>query len=132
MRRLTVLLAIIGLLLLAAAPGALARGSVTVKGHPVEAKKLSSAITLPNGQRSTVTFTLRKAGGARVTGYAVASTRYYCSFDLNPYTRCPRSAAFSAFRSAYTVGARFVYRRLSGSGRTYKVLGRVYCKVIAE
>jgi hypothetical protein len=66
------------LVLLLAAPAAVAKSSVSVKGRAAGAKELSSAVTLPNGQTSRVTFTLRKSGGAKVTaefhvGYAGAA-----------------------------------------------------------
>jgi curli biogenesis system outer membrane secretion channel CsgG len=70
------------LVLLLAAPAAVAKSSVSVKGRAAGAYELSSAVTLPKGQTSRVTFTLRKSGGAKVTaachvGYAGAAKSVY-------------------------------------------------------
>ena len=114
------------LVLLLAAPAAMAKSSVTVKGHAVGAKELSSAVTLPNGQTSHVTFTLRKSGGAKVTGYAVSSTKYYESYGFGGYHKSGEVDAFAAYNVGYAGAAKFVYTVLRGDGRTYKVLKRVY------
>lgn len=118
--------------LLLAAPAALAGGSITVKGRPVGAKRLSSAVTLPNGQTSRVTFTLRKAGGPSVTGYAVSSTKYFESLNFSDYHRSTRVAAVVAFKAGYAAKARFVYTSVGGNGWTCKVLKRVYYKIFGE
>lgn len=120
------------LMLLAAAPTALAAGSVTAKGRPHDARKLSEAVNLPNGQRSAVAFTLRKANGSLVTGYAVGSTRYFENFDFGGYHRVPRSAAFRAYRARYTVGGKLTYTKLNGNGKTYKILTRVSYLIVGE
>ena len=109
-----------------AAPATAAAGTVTVKGHAVGANELGSAVTLPNGQTSHVTFTLRKSGGAKVTGYAVSSTKYYESYGFGGYHKSGEVDAFAAYNVGYAGAAKFVYTALRGDGRTYKVLKRVY------
>ena len=120
------------LVLMLAAPAAVAASSVTVKGRPAGAKKLSSAVTLPNGQTSRATFTLRKSGRSDVTGYAVSSTKYFESLNFSDYYRSTRASAYGAFRHGYAAEAKFVYASVSGSGQTYRVLKRVYYKIFGE
>jgi hypothetical protein len=96
--RMRKILFLVLLVLLLAAPAAVAKSSVSVKGRAAGPKELSSAVTLPNGQTSRVTFTLRKSGGAKVT---------------------------AAFHVGYAGAAKSVYTVLRGDGRTYEVLKRV-------
>jgi hypothetical protein len=121
------------LLLLTAASAAGAANVVTAKGVPTGAKKLASPVTLPNGQTSSYTFTLRKtSNGAKVTGYAVSATKYYESLNFSEYYRVPRSAAFAAFNGDFAYKAKLVYTRLSAGGTTYNVLSRVYYDIVGE
>ncbi len=127
----TVLLSLCLTLLLGAALAAPA-GAAVVKGTAHGAKRLSSPVTLPNGKQSRFTFTLRRPGGALVTGYAVTGTRFYVNLNLGGYYRASRIGAFHDFRRGYAGGARFRYSTVSGGGSTYLVLSRVYYLVFGE
>jgi len=132
-RQLLLLIAAMLLLLVLVLPAAAsAGGTVSAKGKPDGSRRLRHAVSLPNGKRSTVAFAVRTAAGSRVTGYAVASTRYFEMFNLGDYLRSTRSRAFTDFRAPYTVSARLVYKKLNGDGRTYRMLTRVYWEVVGE
>lgn len=124
------------LLLVAVAPPALAGSAVTAKGRAYGATRLGLAVQLPNGQRSTVTFTLRESSGAKLVGYAVGSTRYYEKFNFGDYNRVGRSAAYWVFKSAagsaYHPRARLVYKRVHRSGRTYRILVSIRYVIVGE
>ena len=128
--RAVLLFALAVLLLLTTATAA---GATTASGEPVNAKRLAKAVTLPNGQKSRYTFTLiRESDDARITGYAVSSTRYYESLNFDDYRQVPRSAAFAAFNDDFVVDGKFVYKRLRAGGVTYNVLKRVYYDIFGE
>lgn len=131
MRTLTAL-AVAVVLLLTAASAAGAREFTTAEGRPAGARNLHTAVTLPNGQESTLTFALRKAGGARIKGYAVERTKYFYRLNFSEYFRVSRGAAYQAFHASYIWKARFAYSRLTGDGKTYNVLARVYYQVVGE
>ena len=129
MRAVLILLAAV-LLLLTLAPAA---SAATVTGEPINAKRLSHKVTLPNGQKSRYTFTLsRESDDANVKGYAVSSTKYYESLNFGDYERVSRATAMEAFNSDFTPEAKFVYKRLSANGVTYNVLLRVYYDIYGE
>lgn len=132
-RQLLLLLVAIPLLLVLALPAAASAGEIaSAKGKPAGSRRLGAAVILPNGKSSSVTFAVRTAAGSRVAGYAVASTRYFEMFNLGAYHRSTRSRAFADFRAPYTFSARLVYRKLSGDGRTYRMLTRVYWEILGE
>ncbi len=128
--RAVLLIALAAVLLLTTATAA---SAATVSGEPIKAKKLSKAVTLPNGQKSRYTFTLnRDSDDVSVTGYAVTSTRYYESLNFDDYRRVTRGAAFAAYNDDFVPDGKFVFKRLHAGGVTFNLLKRVYYDVIGE
>ena len=128
--RAVLLFALAAVLLLTTAAAASAS---TVSGEPINAKKLAHTVTLPNGQKSRYTFTLsRDSDDANVTGYAVASTRYYESLNLDDYRQVTRATAFAAYNDDFVLDGKFVFKRLRADGVTYNVLKRVYYDILGE
>ena len=119
---------------LVVAPAAPAAPVVTAKGKPVASRRLATAVRLPTGQRSTMTFVLRRGDGVKVRGFAVGSTRYYENFNLGGNSRIPRSAAYRMYRRhpGYCVGGELVFRPYLAQGRTYRVLVRVQYAIVGE
>lgn len=118
--------------MLALSAPALAGSTVTAKGKPAGARRLADPVRFANGQTSSMTFSVRKADGHKVTGYVVSGTRFYSSFNLGPYYRVTRGQAFREFRSPFTVKGKLVYVRQAAGGRAYRVLKRVYRIGIGE
>lgn len=134
MARRIVLAGVVALLLAVSVPAAAAGSTVTVRGRPHTAQRLAAAVTLPNGQSSTMTFTLRRRNGANVRGFAVATTRFYENFNFEGDTRVPRSAAYRIYRRypEYAVRGKLVYRPYVKGGKTYRVLVRVQYVITGE
>jgi len=128
--RAALLFALAAVLLLTTATAA---SAATASGEPINARKLSKAVTLPNGQKSRYTFTLiRDSDDARVKGYAVSSTRYYESLNLDDYRQVTRAAAFAAYNDDFVPDGKFVFKRLRAGGVTFNVLSRVYYDIVGE
>ena len=122
------------LTMLVVAPAATAAPVVTAKGKPVASRSLATAVRLPTGQRSTMTFVLRRGDGVKVRGFAVGSTRYYENFNLGGNSRVTRIAAHRMYRRhpGYCVGGELVFRPYRAKGRTYRVLVRVQYAIVGE
>jgi hypothetical protein len=115
---------------------AFAATAVTVRGQAVTAKKLPSAVVVRAGQSSTTTFTIRKSNGTPITGYAVATTRYFeRGPNDNGYHAATKSEAYTVFRSWGGGGfcpSKFVYTSVRYNGKTRKVLAKVYYYMAGE
>ena len=123
---------ILAAVMLALSVPALAGTTVTAKGRPAGARRLADPVSLPGGQTSSLTFSVRKSDGHRVIGYVVSGTRFYSSFNLGPYCRVTRGQAFREFHSPFTVKGKLVYVRQVAGGHVHCVLRRVYCMGIGE
>ena len=110
--------------------------AATANGQAVTAKSLSPAVRVTKGARSTMTFSIRKSNGSKVTGYAVSGTKYYQRGPNDEgYHRVARSDAYTVFTNWGGGGycpSKLVYTTQRYKGKTRKVLSKVYYFMAGE